>query len=137
VSGTTITQPADAWVECVWTPGAGETLDLMVRRTDDDNCWIIRCSQAGSTIKVIQKEGGAETERGSTAAAFVAGTAYNVKAKMYGTVIAGIRHPVGTPGVSASYALAAFNQTATGVKVSGVTVAHLAAWPIYPTFPAV
>ena len=31
---------ADGLVECTWTPQAGETLNISIRRTDDNNQWV-------------------------------------------------------------------------------------------------
>jgi len=124
LAGDTITAAADAFIQAIWTAVAGETWELMIRRTDDDNCWIIRCSQAGSTIKLIQKEGGVETERASAAQTWANGSTYRL------VVIADTQAIFNFVGEERknTYASASFNQTATGVKTSHA-VNNLIAWP--------
>lgn len=125
-SGATGNMTADAFVHFTWTPAAGQTLELMVRRTDDNNCWIVRCSQAGGTIKLIQKQAGTETERSSTAVTWTAGTAVLIAVRAVGGNISTYTNATRRN----AYASATFNQTATGVKVSGHTTgANLATFP--------
>lgn len=125
-SGATGNMTADGFVHFTWTPAAGETLELMVRRTDDSNCWIVRCSQAGSTIKLIQKQAGVEAERSSAAVTWTAGVAVLIAVRAVGTNIRSFTNSV----FRNSYGSATFNQTATGVKVSGHTTgANLATFP--------
>jgi len=119
---------ADGLTEFTWTPAAGETLNLMVRRTDDDNCWIVRCVQADSKIYLYQKEGGVETEYGATggiAQTWTAGTPYRIIVQAFiGTINVHVNDTV-----KIMYTLAAFNQTATGVKVAGFSEGeNLIAW---------
>jgi hypothetical protein len=125
-TGATGTMTADGFVNFTWTPASAETLELDIRRTDDDNRWVIRCDQAGSTIKLIQREAGAETERASAAQTWTAGTAYTIQARAVGN---GIRTFVNSVAKN-TYTSATFNNTATGIKVAGFTTgANLAAFP--------
>jgi hypothetical protein len=123
-AGATATAEANALVEFTWTAATGETLELDVRRTDDDNRWILRCAQAGSTIKLIERNAGVETERASAAQTWTNGTAYRIVAIVDGNVI---RTFVATIAKS-TYSSATFNNTATGVKVSHAGT-DLVCWP--------
>lgn len=126
-AGNTIDMPAaNAFVEFSWTAVTGEVCDLMVRWTDDDNCWIIRLNQATSTVKIIQKEGGTETERASAAATFANGTTYEYCVLCVGSTIRATIHRTG--GNHVAYTSATFNNTATGVKVDKAG-ANLVTWP--------
>jgi hypothetical protein len=120
-AGATTTSLANAIIEATWTAVTSETFELSVRRTDDDNRWVLRYSQADSTRKIIQIEGGVETERASGAITLTNGTAYNIVALCYGNTI-----QIG--GSSLKYESATFNNTATGVKVSHA-VTNLNTWP--------
>jgi len=55
-------------VEVTWTIGAGETLDIEFRRTDDNNCMLVRCVQASSTIQLWKREGGVEASAAAAGA---------------------------------------------------------------------
>lgn len=121
------TSEADGYTEITWTPGAGETLTIMVRRTDDDNCLKVECVQADGTIKAFIREGGSDTEidAGKTQT-WTAGTAYRVTVRHVGQTFQTFVGRV----IKNNYATASFNLTATGVSVSGgATVANLATWP--------
>jgi hypothetical protein len=126
----TATSTADAIVSFVWTPGAAETLNLMVRRVDDDNTWIVRCDQAASKIYLYEKEEGAETERGATGGlsqTWTVSTAYHIVVRF---AASDMRVTVDKTAKQA-YTSASFQSSATGVKVSGfATGADLFAWPI-------
>jgi hypothetical protein len=133
-SGETATSEANSWNEFTWTAATGETLEWLIRRTDDTHAWIIRCDQAGSTIKIIEVNGG-ETERASAAQTWVDSTEYRV------IVIAddeSIKTFVDTTA-KASYESAAYNKAETGQKISGFAAgADLVCWPInmVPLLPA-
>ncbi len=128
-NGETTTMEADAIVEFTWTPAAGETLDLMVRRDSDADCWSVVCAESTATnpdtIKLIERNGG-DTERSSTSQTFSAGTAYRIVVVCDGSSIETYVANV----AKNSYASASHNQTSTGVKVSGFTTgSDLVAWP--------
>jgi hypothetical protein len=123
-AGDTGVMQADAWVEATWTPAANDVYELDVRRTDNDNRWIVRCDQAGSTIKLVERNAGGETERSSAASTWTVGTAYRIIVVCEGQ---SIQTTVGTGGKN-NYALSSFNLTATGIKTSHA-VTNLIAWP--------
>lgn len=125
-SGDTATSEANSMQYIEWTPGAGETFELSVRRTDDDNRWIIRCSQSGSTIKLIERNAGVETEHGSAAQTWTVATKYRLKVHVYGT---NILTYISFSALN-NYASATFNQSVTGCKISGG--ATLEDWEIFP-----
>ncbi len=131
-AGTVTTMSSDALVEATWTPAASDVYELSVRRTDDDNRWIVRCDQAAGTIKLVERNGGVETERSSAAQTWTVGTAYRVVAICDGTTI---KTWVNSGLAKNTYSSATFNQTATGVKTSHA-VTNLIVWPRYVTLPS-
>lgn len=134
-NGETIDTSADGLVEVTWTPQATDTLDLQVRRTDDDNCWIVRCDQASNKVYLYQKEGGVETESGATGGmdnTFTADTEHRIAVRCDGAWL----HVTANQRPMQTYTSATFNQTATGAKVVGTgALADLAAWPLAVTMP--
>lgn len=131
-SGATATMTSDAVVEFTWTVATNETLELDVRRTDASNRWCIRCSQSGSTIKVIEINAGSETERSSTAQTWTNTTAYRIVVTADGTTI----KPYVDLVPKTAYASASFNATATGVAVAGfATGSNLVAWGRFAALP--
>lgn len=120
----TTTMEANAIVEHTITAATDVTQELMVRRTDDNNTWIVRMDQTNSTIKLIEKNSGTETERSSASQTWTDSTDYRVVVICDGNDID--TYVDGT--AKNSYASASFNSSATGVKVSHVG-ANLAAWP--------
>lgn len=127
-AGATLVGSADGTVEFTWTPQAGQTLNLMVRRTDDDNCWIVRCVQAASRIYLYEKQGGVETERGAAggvAATWTVGTAYTIRVNLRSQQIVVF---IGAGSAKITYATAAFNAAATGIKTD-LAGADLVSWP--------
>lgn len=129
-NGETTTQTADGIVEHTITAATGVTQELMIRRTDDNNCWIVRMDQTGSTIKLFQKQAGVETERATAAQTFTNGTQYRVVAVCFSNTIELYVANV----AKGLYASATFNNTATSVKVSHAGV-DLVAWPRFPIVP--
>jgi lysophospholipase L1-like esterase len=137
-TGATLTSDADALIDFTWTAATGETLELMTRRVDDNNCWIVRCAQGGGTIKLIEKVAGAEMERGTATQTWTNGTAYRIVVIQDGATITGIVATNGSNNDTQkwSYTSALTNATATGVKISGfATGANLTAWRRYPVLP--
>ena len=125
----TTTQTADAIVEMTWSAVTGQTWNLMLRRTDDNNACYVRCAQGTSTIKLIEKNAGVETERSSASQTWTNGTNYRVVVILSGNNI--ITH---VNDVSKnSYSSASFNNTATGVKTDRAGT-NLITWP--RTLPA-
>lgn len=118
----------DALIEHTIVAATGVTQELMVRRTDDNNCIIIRMDFTGATIKVYEKNAGVEVEKtgGTTAMTWVNGTSYRILVSLYGS---DIRVTVGLAGKND--ASSAFNASVTGVKVSHAGT-DLIAWPLDP-----
>lgn len=127
---------ADHLIEITWTPQAAETLNVLFRRTDDNNCWIVRCDQAASRIYLYEKVVGVETERGATggiATTFTPATAYRIVIRSNGDTI---RTWVNTTSKH-TYTAASFNISTTGAKVTGLgTATDFAAWPLSVALPA-
>lgn len=119
-----ISSEANAIIEMTWQAATGETWELSVRRTDADNRWLARCDQAGGTIKIIERNGGTETERSSAAQTWTNGTSYRLVVTQDSTTIKTYVDNV----PKNSYASATFNQTATGVITNKAGV-NLVAWP--------
>lgn len=132
-TGNTTTSTADGIVEITWTPGVNEVLDLLVRRVDDNNCWVVRCDQAASTIKLFEKISGVETQRGTSAATWTVATPYRITVLMNGNLLFVRINYLG----AFSYASASFQNTETGVKASGfATATNLISWPRVVTLPS-
>lgn len=135
VSGETLVGDADGEVDFTWTAATGETLDIMFRRTDDNNCWIVRCSVPAGRIYLYQKQAGVETERGASGGVVLAwanGTTYRIVVRFEAAEISVMASGAATQATERiAYASASFNQSATGVKVTGfATGANLATWPV-------
>lgn len=127
-AGETTTSEVNAIIEATWTVNTGDIFELDVRRTDDDNRWVVRGDQAGSTIKLIERNAGIETERSSAAQTWTNGASYRLVVTLVNEVIRSFTKS-STSHVSKNiYASAIFNQTATGVKTSHA-VSNLIAWP--------
>lgn len=131
-TGASLTGTADGFIEFTWTCATGESIDLDFRRTDVDNRWIVRCSQAGSTIKLIERNAGIETERSSVAQTFNNGVNYRIAAGFSGALI----RTYVLDADKNNYASGTFNQTATGVAASGFAAgSNLVAWPRSTSLP--
>ncbi len=132
VIGTT----ADCIIEHTFTAATGVTKNILVRRLDDSNCWVVRCDQTGATIKLFEKNAGVETERATSAFTWTNGSSYRVMVTATGATIrafAGLA--AAQPGAAKnSYASATFQQTQTGAKVDHAGT-NFTAWPRNPTLP--
>lgn len=127
-NNTVIASEADCLVDLTWTPQANEVLDIQFRRTDDNNCFIMRCDQANSTIQLFQKTTGSEVSKaGPVAKTWTVGTPVRLHWMVIGAVIC-----MPTTPSAVAFASATFQQTATGVKVASnngtPTLANLIAW---------
>lgn len=116
----------DGFMVFKWTPGSSEVLDIMFRRTDDDNTMILRCDQANGWIRVYRKVGGSETQVDSQSQTWTVSTEYTIRLRWYGRNIDSwvndtIKNSTLTQG---------FNITETGVKVTGF--ASGADWSVWP-----
>lgn len=133
-TGAAITGVADGLTEITWTAQAAETFDLQVRRTDDNNCLIVRGDQAGSTIKLFTKVAGVETQIATAAQTWLANTTYTILVYTNGTAIQVFT--VIAAASTASYAgpistTSSVQQSATGAKTSGAAwVKDLLAYPL-------
>lgn len=126
-SGASLAHEPDCIVRVAWTASAGAVFEMDVRRTDADNRWILRVSQAGGTMKLIQRQAGVETERASSAQSFTAGTQYELIVLAYGaTIQTALKN-----GIVSSYGSATFNQTATTAMVtaSAGALSTFVTWP--------
>jgi hypothetical protein len=126
-SGATLTHTADGYAVCKWVATTGATMELRVRQTDPDNCQIIRCDQGGSTIKIIERVAGVETEKASAAQTWTNGTIYRINAMFNGNTV---RNYVDDAQKN-NYTSATFNNTAT-ISVVTATAGTLTD---YATFP--
>lgn len=115
---------ANAWVDATWTAVTAATYELSVRQSDADNRWIIRCDQGGSTIKLIERNAGVETERASAAQTWTNGVAYRILVRVSGNRIKNWVNEV----IKNDYSAASFNNTATVAKTS-LAVANFACYP--------
>lgn len=122
---------ADALIEWSFVAAAGEVYELSLRRTTDADRWIVRMDQAGGTARLIEVVGGVETQRDSQAQTFTVGTSYRVVAR---TDVQSIRSFVNNV-IKPTWASAASNQSATGLKVSHVGT-NLCAWPLTVSLPS-
>lgn len=123
-AGAEIAHEADGWIYAAWTAVTGQTWELDVRRANDDNRWIVRCSQGDGTIKLIERNAGTETERSSASQTWTNGTTYRVTVRAVGNRI---MTRVGFIDKN-RYAAASFNNTATIAKTSHA----LAVFASYP-----
>jgi hypothetical protein len=136
-AGDTISTTADGFVEHTFTAQTGVTKNIMVRYLDDNNCWIVRCDQAGSTIKLIEKNAGVEAERDSDARTWVNGTSYRVIVRCVAADIRTYDEAAGGGTNARSvYTSATFQQTQVGAKVDHIGT-NLVSWPFNVTAPAV
>ena len=74
----TFSASPDILLKFTWSPEVGDILNIYFRRTDDDNSMICRCSQAGNTIKIIERVAGAETELHSSAYTWGSGSSSKI-----------------------------------------------------------
>ena len=128
---TTDTSRADALQYVTWTPTAGETLDIMVRRTSDAATWSIVCAESTATnpdtIKIIERNSG-DTERSTAGSTFAASTTYRIGIRHDGN---NIRTWVDNVAKN-TYTSASFNNTVTGAKLSGYTAGDVTIWDAWP-----
>lgn len=127
VNGDTIAAASgDGIIEHTIVAATGVTQELMVRRTDDNNCVIIRMDQGAGTIKVYEKNAGVETEKtgGTTTQTWTNGSSFRIHVSLYGTSIKVTVATVAKNDATGS----GFNASVTGVKVSHAGT-DLIAWP--------
>lgn len=116
-NGSTLISESNGLIRHTVTAATGVTQELMFRRVDDNNCWIVRMDQGASKIYLYEKVAGVETERGAsggTAQTWTNGTAYKI---LVTADYRNIRVAVNAL-FKVGYTSAISNITATGVKVS-------------------
>lgn len=136
-SGDTFDSDPDSLIEFNWIPNTSEVLDIMFRRVDDDNTWIVRCDQSGSTTKIIEKSGGVETERATVATTWNLAQ-FRIMIIVDASVIRVFRNKA---ALGLVYTSATFNQSVRGSRVSGFTnddittnaFSEFVSWKIRPT----
>lgn len=116
MDGQTATAPdADSRIEYTITAATGVTQEIMVRRSDADNGYIIRCDQANSTIAIHKREAGVTgSALDSAARTWTDGTQYRITVVCDGAYI----HTWVNNAASVSVTGATFNRSATGISVS-------------------
>lgn len=126
-SDTINSNSGNCLIEHTIIAATGVTQELMVRRTDNNNCIIIRCDQTNSTIKVYEKNAGVETELtgGTTSQTWTNGASFRIFVSLYGNTI---RVTVNTSAKNNATSTG-FNANATGVRVSHAGT-DLISWPI-------
>ncbi len=125
-NGETTAGYGDGHAEVKWTAGVGETLELMVRRISDTQCIVVQCDQAGSTLKLIERDSG-DNELASTAFTWTADAEFRIWAAYPDTdeVTIFIDDVRKITRVSSTKFTAA-----NGVKVSGSSaLSELRTWP--------
>ena len=128
-SGTAGFHPASGWIEQTFTY-TNTTRDIFqFRRTDANNCWIIR-AQSGGAIDVWERNNGTETRRSNVAQTWVNGTTYRVGVQCDGTALSSF-----VDGVFKGSNTSTFNQTASGF-LSTIDGTDLVCWPLYADLDA-
>jgi hypothetical protein len=133
VTGETITTPVEHLTEFTWTPVASEVLNIRFRRTDDNNCWIYRLTQATGAVELISKTGGVETVEHSGTATMTAGVAVRLVVNVRSGRLA-LQHDFMTGAAIEAKAYkssgVSFNSSVTGLKITGfATGSNLVCWP--------
>lgn len=125
-AGATTAATADAVIEWTFTYTTGQIMQLMFRRTDDNNCWVLSTSNA-TTLALSRYSGGSLTpDVGTSSFAPVNGETYRLLVFLVGTTIT-----VYVEGFQKMLVVGATaHQTATGIKyVSGSGTSEVVAWP--------
>jgi hypothetical protein len=134
VSGDIATGTADALQFFTWTPAANETLSIYFRRTDDNNCYRLDCSQVAGTIKLYRRASGVDTEldSGKTQTWSVDYT-YRIGV-IYSSGQICVFVGTGNAGTAAKHVVSGetFNLTTTGIKIAGFSAG--ANWEVYPRY---
>lgn len=120
-TGASILTTESAWIQFYWIPNTDEVLEIRFRRTDDDNCWLVRCDQAAGTIKLFTRISGSETEysAGKTQT-WTVDTEYNILIRDIGSSIKTFVDNT-EKNVQAS---TTYNAGVTGAKASGFALGN-------------
>jgi hypothetical protein len=125
-----INHTASSTIKFKWQAVTNDVLNLMVRRVSDTSCMVVRCDQAGSTIKLIKVDT-TETELQSAAQTWTNGTSYTITVHLNGDII---RVYTETTDITLKLNQTnTFNNTATTAKVDKAGT-NFAAYP--KTLPA-
>lgn len=122
---------ADFFMEHTITAQTGVTQELSFRMADVDNRLIVRMSQPGSTIKIIERKAAVETELASAAQTWTNGASYRICIQAEAAWIVVLVNDVYATRVVSE----PWNQTATGVKASNAGT-NLITWPRMVALPS-
>jgi hypothetical protein len=125
-SGAVLTGSANTHMVAKWVCATNDVLTLLFRRTDDDNCLKLVCTQSANTIKLYKREAGVDTEldAGKTQT-WTNGTTYYIYITANGSTIKTY------VGVTAKHSTTqAFNATATTATASGFATGEASLWAI-------
>jgi hypothetical protein len=126
--GTTISHETSGQAIAELVPVVGNLHDLMFRRVDDDNCWIVRLDYSTNYVRLIERNAGVEVERASTTVSAQSGT-WSLAAKFMGNYLYAIAHrPNGTMYCTTYYNSTLFN-TATSAKLRNFASSDFASFP--------
>jgi hypothetical protein len=116
----------DTFIEFTSSIGAGVIVELDFRRTDADNRWILRIDGTAKSVKIIQRQGGIETERASGDISIYIPTSRRFCVSVVGPQITFFI----MERSFIQYGAATFNQAATGIRLSGFSNAsNFIVWP--------
>lgn len=128
-NGETTTGLGDGSIYFTWTPAANEILNIRYRWIDDDNCMIIRCDQANSTIKMFRRWHGVETQRATATVTWTVAATNSVYV-IYASDRTSAGKVVTTVAVPINGVVDGFQFDKTGVKIDGFTTG--ADFEVYP-----
>lgn len=113
-ANSVINTPVNGAVEHTIVAATGITQEIAVRYTDASNCWVIRMTPTGSTIKIFEEAASVETQRATASQTWTNGTTYKVVVYFDGTTISANVNNVS----KVTYASASSSQTATQATVN-------------------
>lgn len=124
IANDTLTHTANGMVEAQRTFVTNDVYDLSVRGTDDNNRWIVRCDQAGGTVKLFEKNAGVETQRATASQTFPNTVTRRIAARFNGNTI----YMDVDGAAKGSYGSASFQNTATIAKTN-LAASDFVSWP--------
>lgn len=131
-AGVTIAAHVDGLVYATFVAATGVTKRLYVRYTDADNCLVIECAQAGSTLKIIERSGGVETEMKSKSQTWTNGTSYRIAVTLEWQTVCVSVNAVGGTGSACKSTLNLGTVPTTSTLVCGShDMTEVTAWPLY------
>lgn len=131
-AGTSIALPADGFVEFLWTPSAGQSIDLMFRRVSDTDTLSLVLDQAqtgtANAMKLVNRNGG-DTNLATSTQTITAGTQYRVALRFAGTAIAAwFVAASGTASAANISTTSSRNQAVAAGKLAVGTADAIKAW---------